>query len=377
MDRRSMDHLPDSALAPAQFIPPVPVSLASTEQFPAVGAGSMLDAFSLIDAVELFEAAYPPMLQFTAAYDAESSENFSSISAPDIVRQRKFNFAEMKRRAQRLAELGADDSIATFLTRHLMIAGRFRLGWLGQLARQTPRLTSRYIREYLSLGFSVSQRRDIFVHHHRFIEAAFGEQLFNELLSETGCILWRMDAEYHEYQIRLEIDRSMHGEGDLVLGFYASKTRLYDLSLSIAPGAAIGAGDESAIIMSRVQGRKLFSEIRTATKACSDILPSHLLLAAAEGLAAALSITTLCGVAGERQVSYRWLKPGAYRFDYDAFWGEFLEARRGDLYWGAAPIRRKPITDVTASHRRRAMRKRRFRDALTEQVREALATRLR
>jgi uncharacterized protein VirK/YbjX len=97
-------------------------------------------------------------------------------------------------------------------------------------------------------------------------------------------------------------------------------------------------------------------------------------LAAAEGLGSALGVQNLRGVCAEQQLSSRWSEAN---FDYDAFWSDQMCERSGDWFVGSLPLHRKPIESVVPHHRRRAKRKRRFRDALSAEVCHVLTSRLR
>ena len=280
---------------------------------------------------------------------------------------------------RRLVDLGRSESIPVFLAKHAWIVCQFMVGRRRLLARSAPRLSTRYTREYIALGLGAVQRREVFTFHHRFMLERFEDQLTRAISSESGYVLWRHDHEGSHYEIRLKIDQSLHGEGDLVLGFYDSAgARLYDLSFSFSPGHVTGCDSHPTLLVARIQGgRDLFDAIRAATKACGDILPSLLLLSAAEGVAAALSIARLGGVSSEHQLSSRWRPEGAHRFDYDGFWHEFLGERQGEWFWAPTPLHRKPIAEVAPTHRRRARRKRQFRDALATEVSRALSEGLR
>ncbi len=118
----------------------------------------------------------------------------------------------------------------------------------------------------------------------------------------------------------------------------------------------------------------MFETIRVATKACGDIQAPYLLLAAVEGVASALGIQNLRGVCREEQLARRW---GDSKFDYNAFWSDQMGERSGDWFVGTVPLLRKPLENVVAHHRRRAKRKRRFRDAVAAEVCQVLRARLR
>ncbi|HEX5263711.1 MAG TPA: DUF535 family protein [Phenylobacterium sp.] len=258
--------------------------------------------------------------------------------------------------------------------KHIALVLQFSSGRYQLFKANIPKLLTRYTREYLSLSFGVPERREIFLFHHRLLLEKF-EADFLSRVAERGVNIWKHVSGDDKYSIRMSMDRSVCGEGDLVLEFRENGAGIFDMSFTFAPGHVVGSEAASAMLVARVQGRpNRFDAIRQATKACGDIFPGHVLLAAAEGVAAAISTRVLCGVSTERQLSSRW---GIARFNYDGFWADLLEERRGDWYCAAVPIPRKPLAEVSIAHRRRTKRKRRFKDSVTGQVRQLLAQHLR
>lgn len=278
------------------------------------------------------------------------------------------------RLAERLREVSHNDSLAGFTAKHLKVACRFWWGRYLPITLSTPRLASRYTRKYLALSADLIERRTIFVHHYRLLLTGFSDAFISDLSRNEVC-LWEHAGENDRYAITMGLDRSMHGEGDLVMYFRHEGKVLFDLSFTIAPAQFTQGSGESTLLIARVQGRPdMFEEIRRATKACGDIFPGQLLLSAAEGVARALSISSLCGVRGEEQLSSRW---GGGRFNYDVFWSDHHGERRGSWYCMSVPLPHKPLAEVSATHRRRAKRKRLFKDALSDRVKASIAAGLR
>ncbi len=162
----------------------------------------------------------------------------------------------------------------------------------------------------------------------------FSKAFVSDLSTNEVC-LWTQAAEDVRYTITLGLDRGLHGEGDLVMYFRADGKVLFDLAFTLAPARVVRAPGGSTLLIARVQGRPdLFEQIRRATRSCGDIFPGQLLLSAAEGVARALSISSLCGVRGDEQLSSRW---GGGRFNYDAFWSDLHGERRGAWLWRTRP----------------------------------------
>jgi uncharacterized protein VirK/YbjX len=118
-----------------------------------------------------------------------------------------------------------------------------------------------------------------------------------------------------------------------------------------------------------------YEAIRAATRAGGDISPPHLLVAAAEGMATALSLGHIFGVSNERQLS----KSSAYGegcvFDYDGFWRALSGVRCAGWYRFDVPIGHKPLSHAPIEHRRRTKRKRRLKQAVSDHVAEIVKNR--
>ena len=274
---------------------------------------------------------------------------------------------------EKLREVSRGEAIPIFILKHFMLLCQFSFGTHRLFLKNIPRIATRYTRDYLSMSFLSATRREILLFHHRFIIRKL-EYEFLYALSTSRSVLWNASFDDHTYEIILSTEKSLHGVGDLILEFFDGDVCLFDISFSFSPARAVGHEGEVALLVARVQGRpNLFDTIRRATKACGDIFPGHLLVAAAEGVATALSVSTICGICSEQQLSSRW-KGG--RFDYDEFWSELLEERRDGWYSATVPLPRKPLSEIAISHRRRTKRKRLFKDGVAHTVSQTLATNL-
>jgi uncharacterized protein VirK/YbjX len=277
-------------------------------------------------------------------------------------------------RVARLRKISREESLTSFLINHIKVIARFSSRNYNIYKLHIPRISTRYTREYLSAALSIVVRRDIFLFHHRFLLKRFERSAMLQM-ARSKLNIWNIEVDSYIYSIAMSMDRSWHGEGDIVLEFIENKTCLFDLSFTFAPGHVVDSEDASVVLVTRVQGRpNRFDAIRRATKACGDIFPGHVLLGAAEGVAGTVDITRLCGVGTDQQLSSRW---GNGRFNYDGFWEELLDERCGAWYTAAVPIPRKPLSEVPKAHRRRTKRKRLFKDAVADEVGRSLAPHLR
>ena len=225
---------------------------------------------------------------------------------------------------------------------------------------------TRYLRAYMGRSLTHQMRREIVLSQAAHLEAHVHRSFFIELAHPRDA-LWR-HADERCCSIWLSANPGRHLEGDFDLVFQLDGVTIYSLSFSIGPNLAHPAAGEVAMLVGRVQGeRGHFGDIRLATKALSDSSPAALLVSAAEGIALALKLPHICGIASSEQLAQ--LKPGAEHFDYDGFWESLSGRRVGGWYQFDAPFAHKPPSETARHHRRRARRKRLFRDAVREAAR--------
>jgi uncharacterized protein VirK/YbjX len=188
---------------------------------------------------------------------------------------------------------------------------------LAGLARRRPRLLFKYLhRTYLACGLDSACRLAILTHHYASLSGLFRPGFLRTQLAQ-GLVLWRRPLDPAAACITLVF--SAHDlEGELMLAFWLGGDWIYTASLTLAHGGATAAGGAPALLVTGLQGAAgRLVLIRQATRACADIAPPYLLLAAARGIAAALGIERILAVGNGRQLAKA---AGRALFDYDRFW---------------------------------------------------------
>jgi uncharacterized protein VirK/YbjX len=116
-------------------------------------------------------------------------------------------------------------------------------------------------------------------------------------------------------------------EGELMLAFWLGDDWIYTASLTLAH-SALADGGGSVLLITGLQGAAgKLALIRQATRACVDIAPPYLLLAAARGLAGSLGVERILAVGNARQLAKA---AGKAAFDYDRFWASLGGVPTGD-----------------------------------------------
>jgi uncharacterized protein VirK/YbjX len=230
----------------------------------------------------------------------------------------------------------------------------------------------KYLQFYMAKSFDKVVRRKIMIHHYAFIARYFPDD-FYQTIDNRYVVLWRDQSVGSQIEIALTFNWRSSFEGDLNLVFLNDGDSIFEISFVILPGAVIGSSASDVLCIGRVQGGKgALNAIRSATKVCDDISPPHLLMAAIEGFASAISVVTVAGVSDDEQVS-KWHTQKDISFAYNDFWKIYYGIRtKEDFFEMSVPLGLKPIREVKRSHRRRARHKQRFKQRVSSGVHKEL-----
>jgi hypothetical protein len=232
-------------------------------------------------------------------------------------------------------------------------------------------MTTRYLRTYISRSLTHGERRDIVISQAEHLREHLHRSFYLEL-EQPRRALWHSTGERCSIWISGDVRRYL--EGDFVLTFKFDGIAIYNLSFSIGPNWADPAAGGVAMLVGRVQGeRGRRDDIRLAAKAVQSVSPAALLVSAAEGIALALNLSHIWGVASSAQLCRS--RPGAEYFDYDGFWDSLSGRRIDGWYQFDAPFAYKHPSQTPAHHRRRARQRRLFKDAVREDVRSTFVGR--
>lgn len=198
------------------------------------------------------------------------------------------------------------------------------------LVRRRPRLLFKYLhRGYLALGLDSECRLAILTHHYAFLAGAFRVAFLRTHLAQ-GLVLWQ--APLQAPAMRITLVFSAHDlEGDLMLAFWLGDDWIYTTSVTLAHGGVTQPGGAPALLITGLQGAAgKLALIRQATRACADVSPPFLLLAALKGIAAVLGFERILAVGNARQLARA---AGRASFDYDHFWSSLGGVPTGDGFY--------------------------------------------
>jgi uncharacterized protein VirK/YbjX len=233
-----------------------------------------------------------------------------------------------------------------------------------------PKVLFKYLTYYLARGLSRSERAEMLIGHYACL-ARHLDRSFLARVCDEPLVLWHQEIDGDSFRIRLGFSAGTHAEGDLSLVFEGNALSLFTLSFTIGPGSVFGLPARPVICVARIQGKgKGFERIRHATKACRDVAPPLLLLAALQGIALALDITDLVGVDAGNQISLEGgEQPAGAPSTYDEFWLAQGAGRIDrQMFHLPVPLPEKPLALVKQKHRGRVIQRREFRNSVTEQA---------
>lgn len=239
----------------------------------------------------------------------------------------------------------------------------------GDLLVQSPGLTRQYLKSHLAGSLTLGQRREAIVSHYRFLRTR-QSAAFYETLLHGGVMLWRNAEAGGNYHIGLRHNVSHFYEGDMILAFYRQDVLLFQLSFSVIPGNVAGHSGEHVLFVGGAQGAAPErGELQPAVKVSHGVAPSHVAMAALQGVALGLGIAAIVGVGNDRQLLKLQKGDGAFSFDYDAFWAMFGAVRNDGGHWAMpVPFEERPPGDTSAAHRRRSRKKRAFKADVRDAV---------
>ena len=230
-------------------------------------------------------------------------------------------------------------------------------------------------RHYLARDLSWPDRVACALHHYRFEDAAFGPVYKRKVYLEDGLPLWSAVEGGVLFAIRLSRAVGLQAEGDLSVVLLAGEDRLHCISFSWVSGRFAGVDAALVPFVARNQGG--WGRDHEVQSKFSHAYPQNsanlFCFAAMEGIARAMNLPGMVGVKADMQVCYGPEQHEHFSNAYDGFW-RALGARdfspRGLLI--PVPVPLKPLSEVAAKHRKRAIARRRHWAAISDAARAAL-----
>jgi uncharacterized protein VirK/YbjX len=232
-----------------------------------------------------------------------------------------------------------------------------------RMAINHPKLAFKYLDNYVSLNLSTKNRILLLTAHYSFLQRHFRRD-FLDIVEHPSILLWEECIDSVDVALNMDFPKKLHAEGDLCLTLTKNGQFVYRLIFIIAKGDIFGISDDHVILISSIQGVYGFDSVKSTTKACHDIHPTHLLMAAVSGVASAIGINTIFGIKSKDQIANN----DNFHFSYDLFfkgYGDIVEPL--NLYRIPLPFAETPIHLIKSNHKKRTLEKRLYKGVIRHQ----------
>ena len=226
-----------------------------------------------------------------------------------------------------------------------------------------PKLAFKYLDNYASLNLSTKDRLSLLTAHYSFLQHHFRRD-FLDLITHPSVELWTECVDGVDFALNMDFPKKLHAEGDLCLTLTKNGQFIYRLIFIIAEGNIFGVSDDHVILISSIQGVYGFDSVKSTTKACHDIHPTHLLMSAVSGIASAIGIQMIFGIKTTHQIA----NDDNFHFSYDVFFkGYGTIVGPLNLYRIPLPFAETPIHLIKPNHKKRTLEKRNYKNLIRHQ----------
>ena len=224
----------------------------------------------------------------------------------------------------------------------------------------------RYFQNTIHPTISPALRRDIILFHQSAIQKILKYNIQNRM-----SIIWQEELGGHKCTVTVGISSNNYLESELEFSLKMDSTEIYHLSCMICQGFSLNLDQNVVIFIGRVQGvADQKDKIRHLSRLCHGISPMTILLTVIQGFAIAVKAESICGL---RAIYHPYQNNSGLVMDYDKMWhdiGSICEV--GEYHSVRLPIAQKPLSDIAPQHRRRARKRRVFKNRIINIVTAAL-----
>lgn len=232
-------------------------------------------------------------------------------------------------------------------------------------------------RHYLSKALSYRQRVQCALTHYQF-EGRGHDLAYKEAVYRgQGLELWSETVDETRYSLKLRATTELRHEGGISVVLYADDTWLSEMSYSWVDATIFGLESGVVPFVTRNQSvRHDADSLRRFRSAFPQNSPRYFCLAALEGVVMAHGAERVLAVKHDSQVAFAEEFKSGFRNSYCDFWKSFgaTELDR-QAYVMPLPTSLAPVGEVKAKHRRRAIERRRYRSAITDNAMRTMALR--
>lgn len=218
-------------------------------------------------------------------------------------------------------------------------------------------------RYYLANHLSMRQRVRIVLSHYSFENTTFNNAYKQAVYLEQGIALWATNVNDINFCLQLSAGDRTVTEGDLCIDLLVNQKSLHRINFAWIRGDIFKLESPIVPFIGRTQG---YGRIDPETRQQFDDAfpqnsPIFFCFSALQGMAQAIGATTIIGVSSEHQVGFDHIKTPHFSNTYDTFWESLGGAKEpASGYLIPVPFHIKPLSEVSAKHRKRATERRKY-----------------
>lgn len=236
-------------------------------------------------------------------------------------------------------------------------------------------------RHYLARGLTSHQRAVAALHHYTHETAVWDDAYFDAVYRQGSLTLWRREYEGTVFDIRLMPGNDVLYEGGLSLVLHVDGGRVCVVSFSVVPQStfvpspiATGAPpSDDLIFVTRKHSAFDHSYQKVFNKAFDRTTPAHLCFGALTGIAMAKGHRRILGIAAAVHPSITPEYKDRLEAAYSSFWESMGGQAAGKYgYLVDVPMQLKPLDELDAKARKRAIARRAHADSARDSAYEIM-----
>jgi uncharacterized protein VirK/YbjX len=248
----------------------------------------------------------------------------------------------------------------------------FRIGVVRthvQMAAPNGLLNCLSHRYYLDKRWSLKERVRRMVNHYEVEDQWFGAAYKDAVYGGEGLQLWREEVQGVVFSMRLQMSPQGVPEGDLCVQLLAGVESLHRIGFNWTRcdcGARSTSHPVPYIARNQARWRRDRAPLEAFERAFPHNATNFFTIAALQGLALALGACHMVGIRSEHHICFEADNPLHFVGAYDNFW-EILGASPSACgnYAIPVPFHVKPLSEVSAKHRKRAAGRRAHWNAIS------------
>jgi len=226
-------------------------------------------------------------------------------------------------------------------------------------------------RYYISKQFTLRQRIDVAMGHHKYELQAYNPDYVKQVYELEGILLWQRCFDDLKFHIVLAASADHRAEGDLTVILSVNNIRLSSISFCYLNTNIFGLKPNMTMMISRIQAHQT-SDRERFDRHFKQNTPQLFCLNAVCGIAMANGFETMFAIKHDAQIHYEEHQSG-FRNSYTELWEKFDAVEvNGHVYMLNVPLKLRPIELVNPAHRRRARARRRYWDDIFHSARQSM-----